>query len=1016
MSLRRIKKTLHRHLPLNQHANVISGSDVPCQGHPCICCLKDMTVQKDEPKRPFTTAVSSICKNTKSQNKTQKNKDRSELDPSHRMCACERMSVIALDHRRARGDNVSHRSGTAATSASTTPKDHPLSWKRFVNNQGRVQAVQQDQDVDRDEVTLTSPTEASGRLPPCYVSCFSPLDLPIDLFVYLLDFLTPGDLWRLCQVSSKMGLEVRRYMSRTQQLGFEAVKLLYRGDEEEEIWASIQDKKRSREIEKMIAASLTDAPSSSLSSSTDPLRAAAYNSPMFSSFGQASEQLQHQKQQYQALPPPQQHPYHLRVGHQHPHRTMPEPRLPVHAPPKPPLSRSETRSTYWSSQAAKLLNLLVADTAFAPVLKENPVKNIIRDINEIEENEEDDDEAHVLRSIGPIARRNGLVPSGSSSCESPSSSSPSTAFLTPDQVALLLKQNTNVSGSIHWSPILAPYSPLKTVVLPLDRLRSIINLLFDPNLVDLHHRRAVINCARYVTAGVEDGFGDHSKTDNPVDAVFAVKLAKDCSVSLEPYLHMVTAVTATATTTGDSLFQSNSSSNIVSAAINTSCANPTILDVVHPPARFTNYFQIMLWHRCLSDLVALYNKIQGQHASRHSATDLAKTAALPSFKVSTGSWSNRKLPWNASSATLVDPSNSYNRDAGNSGRSCSHCASTLETVQLTSQYPYNGIPSSVRFRFRQAFHKLCTISSPQNRRHCLRHQQTIIDLSSSSTTSSTSNLVNDVQTPPGNRGFVHVKRSNNVITMGCPHRASAAVHTEEEGYDEDKDKEDDEDEDMDSDMDMDWVEHRYYQEQEEQKLQIALEQEALIYQRYRIEERIRQDNLVKQELLSLCHMACGLFLSDDNHPFPLIRTLHQQHLLSVVTPTNATPTIMTLLRHHGPWYKGVWREGEWRRSPIQIEDEIDEISIQQHDQLEQGTHQGQGQQRSRLFSRASATRTAAATINKESSEDQGPWQKLCLAAIDFLTSESLYWGGNQTNTELSKLRATCLASSWIYHE
>jgi hypothetical protein len=193
------------------------------------------------------------------------------------------------------------------------------------------------------------------------------------------------------------------------------------------------------------------------------------------------------------------------------------------------------------------------------------------------------------------------------------------------------------------------------------------------------------------------------------------------------------------------------------------------------------------------------------------------------------------------------------------------------------------------------------------------------------------------------------------------------------------------------------------QEQERNQLQRALEEETLVYQRYRMEERVRQDNLVKQELLSLCHMACGLFLSDDHRHFPLVLTLHHQQ---AELSSQSTPTIMTLLREQGPWSKGVWREGEWRRSPVQMDDEIDEISMQQQQHHQHQLHQ-QGSSPSPLG--GSATRV-------EFADDQGPWQKLCLATIDFLSSDSLYWGGNQTNAELSKLRATNLANTWIYHE
>ncbi|KAF9274183.1 hypothetical protein BGZ88_003206, partial [Linnemannia elongata] len=56
--------------------------------------------------------------------------------------------------------------------------------------------------------------------------CFSPLDLPPDLLIYFIKFLTPGDLWKLSQVSKTMQSAVMVFMSRSQRFGFEAIRIL----------------------------------------------------------------------------------------------------------------------------------------------------------------------------------------------------------------------------------------------------------------------------------------------------------------------------------------------------------------------------------------------------------------------------------------------------------------------------------------------------------------------------------------------------------------------------------------------------------------------------------------------------------------------------------------------------------------------------------------------------------------------------------------------------------------------
>ncbi|KAF9579210.1 hypothetical protein BGW38_004621 [Lunasporangiospora selenospora] len=146
----------------------------------------------------------------------------------------------------------------------------------------------------------------------------------------------------------------------------------------------------------------------------------------------------------------------------------------------------------------------------------------------------------------------------------------------------------------------------------------------------------------------------------------------------------------------------------------------------------------------------------------------------------------------------------------------------------------------------------------------------------------------------------------------------------------------------------------------------------LVQRRYRIEERMRQDTLIKQELLGLCHMACGLFQEENR-------------------AARAPPTIMSLLRKGSPWSKGTWREGEWRH------DCVDYTSMA-------GSYQG------------SSSSKGAPSLPNIAQVEQGEWQKLCIATIEFLALQSLRWGGNTANAELSRLRTSVGPNAWIYHE
>ncbi|GJJ72191.1 hypothetical protein EMPS_04548 [Entomortierella parvispora] len=957
---RSIRGTSHvSHLP---HPTLPSGTNhVERSNSSCRPCVRKNVATR--PHSPPSSTISHVNNN----NKVQDDNDNT-LRPACAPFPHQPQQQQQQQHKSKQNltdvqqGRVQTQTNSATMDTTTAASDHPLSWKQFVNHHHHQHYSPKEEESlgaqDQDHMALSTTLAVNAtaasilgpRLPPYYVSCFSPLDLPVDVFVYLLDFLSPGDLWKLCQVSSTMGFEVRRYMTGPQRFGFEAVRILYRRDELE-ARAEMEAELR-REFDRMEQEERLARLSVSSSSPSPGAVRPAYHGHLMPYLGQT----QHHNQQQ--LSPLQQHGYHLR-SYQGPYLAhSPQHRSTSMEPRKLMPTRSESRSTYWSAQAIRFLNLMAKGL---PVhLITPPSRNSMLGMkatgNDGEVNEGELDN-------GQACERDMMLSPRTSLFSSPSSASPSTVSLRSGSSSVsLVEADNNVLGD--WR------GPL-----PLKRFQAIVNLLFDPNLVVLHHRRAVINCARYVTASIEDGFGKASKTQDPVDAVFAEKMHQDCSVVLGPFLHILSPVIIVQT------------SNSLSSSAPNASVRRTRQSVVKPPTRMSNYFQLMLWHRCLSDLVALYNRIQQHHSARPTLADPSRMPiVLPTPLVEP--LQQLPPPSNVSSASLsATPQAPRSRSNSSNSYPCS-CAS--HSTAFASQYPYTIVPNVVRNRFRQAIQRLWLASMPQRRRH-RPHRRPLLCLPFASSVSEELNAGDSVRRT---RRDSRSKDTSDPKQRSCPHGVHGAVNAMTESASPTVENEE-----------MDWEhqqqQQQQQQEQQQEQLRRALEEEALVYQQYRSEERIRQDNLLKQELLSLCHMACGLFLSDDNRSSPLVQALNRPQELH---SARMTPTIMTLLREQGPWSKGVWREGEWRRSPVQVEDEIDEITINLHQQQQQS-------------SSVSSCSSSSSRANKtESTDDQGPWQRLCLATIDFLSSESLYWGGNQTNAELSKLRAASLANAWIYHE
>ncbi|KAF9984901.1 hypothetical protein BGZ75_003532 [Mortierella antarctica] len=438
--------------------------------------------------------------------------------------------------------------------------------------------------------------------------------------------------------------------------------------------------------------------------------------------------------------------------------------------------------------------------------------------------------------------------------------------------------------------------------LPMERLDAMVDLLFDPNIVQLSHRRAIINCARYVSASIEASFKRVAKTQDLPNNWLHKRFHKHFSVDLGPYLTLFSSTLEEEEEEDDGL----GPVTVMHPVVGTTTSKG-----ISAPRRLGNYFQVMLWHRCISDLISLYHRVQTRH--------MDSAAAACCSQHTRRRHSSRKV---STVCRHQDPSTRRRRDSTAATAAASltsdypFCCNAHSLV-FTTQYPFSFVPYSVRVHIRRLVQKVQSVS---NRSSILSAA-----LGGGSIGGQGENA--------GPRQKVQYTGPASKLKFcdGSFLRASNPKHSYEgTAYDED---------------------------------------EVLVHRRYRIEEQIRQDSRDKQELLALCHMACGLFLTED-HRSP-----------------NAPTTIMSLLRQGSPWGKGVWQEGEWRHAAID------------------------------LCQRSNKATTSNLSMGSDQAvKDQGRWQRICLATIEFLAHESLTWGGNRTNAELSRLRATGNESAWIYYE
>ncbi|KAG0006431.1 hypothetical protein BGZ65_008133 [Modicella reniformis] len=592
---------------------------------------------------------------------------------------------------------------------------------------------------------------------PYYVSCFSPLGLPSCLFVHLMGFLNGGDLWKLCQVSTSLRNEILKFMPKAQRLEFEIVRILrqqlhYSQAERYRLALEKQSDERSDRQWRIYRTHSLDIP-------TPPAEVQLPGVPL------------------------------VELPHPDPHSSLGYPSTAEFQN-----NRGELRDNYWALQTENLLAAIVEDTPYE-------IGSGARSETEVAESTEISPTTHPAN-----------VPQGDND------PAPAANLPNPLEHGQFLNFPAFEGGTLNVARNrirqFLQRATENIPPLPMRRFMSVVNVLFDPNLVILSHRRAVVNCARYIAAEIETAFEGMVSTTMPRDAQFCATFKNSSRVDIGPYLRILLP------------FDEDQDAGI---PLHQRALRPDT--VVFPPQELNNYIQVMLWRRCLQSLIELYNRIHHQH--------------------------NLAVSVNTSSSPLSTQSLHY--------------------------------------------------------------------------------------------------------------------------------------------------------QQKEQEQDRGIQEEAITLRRFRMEERNRNDTLIKQELLSLCHMACGLFMAPvafnaDGEPI--------------------SHTIMTHLRLGSPWQKGVWREGEWRYAPIDIDHDLDEVSMahrlgqERERQLEEGLSRRSGASESDIQDRLERLFNISPRCygreGKDDTVDNGPWQRLCLATIHFLIDEDLQWAGNTSNRELNKLRVTDNDDAWFY--
>ncbi|KAG0375842.1 hypothetical protein BGX24_008588 [Mortierella sp. AD032] len=834
--------------------------------------------------------------------------------------------------------------------------------------------------------------------PPCFVSCFSPLNLPPDLLIYFIKFLTPGDLWKLCQVSKRMQSAVALFMSRSQRFGFEAIRIL----RQEHVWT---DKQLLRVHHEKYYEDMRD---HFWITHQQPLRVLV---PPFPGDEESEEQQQQhatneiiinmdaatigdvpiQQQQQQQAPAED-----AAVEHA-PTQTVPTQQTPTSevllqfvlnnspvAPITPPLTtpaptRGVVRSQYWVSQA----NFL-----FAAVLEssEGFQSSLSHDDQEMEDVEAPQSTSTVNSTIVTAN-------------ETDTRSDPAMGAFWTNQYETTTK---TISSPVAKQAMADEMGHLLSSTK--DRFWSIVQLLFDSNLVDLTYRRAIINCARYMTAKFDSCFAYGLRVNGRVvlDTDYYGYNPEEYAAHVDPHLVLYPK----ARSDRDSSIPPKQSRDVEA------------LLTVFPPRRLQSTFQAMLWRRCFHDLVEVYNRIQELHNSP-VVVGTTTSAAHDSDIKKQGRIDQENLRQRQQEAV------EQQRPIGRGFRKMIH-----RIRSVAKKRPY---PSGVNAREKRAssLHRSVSPSS------C-----------------------------PGSTPFTSTMMpaycSRDTLTAGSEYQYGELEHTP---FDFERHGTSHQPRDLSSLQEQGHLDEYFRVKKSNIHLfrQRAINLErALLQRRILMEERKRRDTLLKEELLGLCHMACGLFMVKNRR-----------------RPEQGGPqSIMTLMRQGSPWKQGVWREGEWRHAPIDLDHDVDETMMAYRYHVERDynhlkdivqnrrrwsfPHSSEYSFSASLFQSPSSTSSSSSfsssssvssnstnnnddddrndnkdtfdenelasfselidmlplntTIKEDDIIDRGSWQSLCVATVKFLMDDNLAWGGNDPNHELSKLKATLHEGAWYYHE
>ncbi|KAF9913463.1 hypothetical protein BX616_010013 [Lobosporangium transversale] len=653
------------------------------------------------------------------------------------------------------------------------------------------------------KLELCMPKRYEPVLPllPYFVACFSPTKLPTDVFVHFLQFLAPGDLWRLCEVSRDMRTAVLSYMSAPKRIEFEIVRVL-----RQENWYTPSEWLRVAHVMQ-------------------------FESIMDNYWATFRSRL------HLPIPPP-----------------PPEPSLegeslpsPVFGPgyadfPDTQPNRGQVRGQYWEAQSELLMITLTEEMPYGKSPEHHRTLP-----SAVLPNTGFKTEEETAQGEGPVIEENDIV-GGINSQGTNENNHVAAKGL---NAAMPLTHIQLIRKAVLDSHLNPP-------PLPLQRFQSMVNVIFDANLVRLDRRRAIINCARYTAAAIESVFGRTIEGRLPIDPTT-----------------LLSVTTATKAATGLRLEMLAPQGGAPAVAVPPETMTMTKETLILPSPKLNNCFKQMLWHGCISNLIRLYNFIQELH-TRPSVLNLR----------------------------------------------------TYSDSLLNTSY------SALR-----------------------RYQE-----------------LEDIFVFSGTAGVSACQSSSSACPSGIEQRMKSR------------------------------------EKQLNQRVHEAHDQ-AFTRKRFMMKERIRRDRLVKEELLSICHMACGLFKIRDFY---------------LPGESSSPLSIVALLRRGSPWGVGAWREGEWRSTPVDLDHDIDEIAMSRRLHLEQEyrfesgllSHQGlsPNEAQARMSELFSLSPGRHGLEECDDMIDQGPWQRLSLATIQFLAHENLEWAGSGADPELSWLRVTFQDEAWYYHE